>query len=406
MSESPPANLFSSRVDPAGVLQALRASGAKVRVDGPDDAWRAGEAIFRGGGLFSRAKRMIIRHNPEYYAPESFRKQLPGMQNYAMSGPVPPPEPVLAAMRSFRFNVNFSPEAFSEEDPRWRAVLAACQHLDGIIMLPGVFLDGQGRVLHRLDGPPDPGATAPARTAPNPVLVPTGGLYDRSAGRFSLPPYREAAVTALAELGFTAPWWVSTDEVELKPPETIARRLLALQALFDWVVKARIPDEAIRGYIERNGLDEALTESEAASFAKSRTEAQEEVNQVGWRLENMWPLAWALGFEPAPDPATPMLDVPRIDALWDFLPDPTDEGATIASFLADKSPRTADEVGAMEDLFLCAHHAVRSAAHFGLATVPDGFHPILDGGCVHERRHALSWMVGGDVSWDETQLGT
>ena len=59
----------------------------------------------------------------------------------------------------------------------------------------------------------------------------------------------------------------------------------------------------------------------------------------------------------------------------------------------------------MEDLFYCAHHAVRSA-QLGRATVPEGFHPMIDGGVIHERRHALSWMVGGDVSWDETHLGT
>ena len=59
----------------------------------------------------------------------------------------------------------------------------------------------------------------------------------------------------------------------------------------------------------------------------------------------------------------------------------------------------------MEDLFYCAHDAVRSA-QLGGATVPIGFHPIDDGGGIHERRHALTWALSPGTDWDDTDLST
>jgi hypothetical protein len=59
----------------------------------------------------------------------------------------------------------------------------------------------------------------------------------------------------------------------------------------------------------------------------------------------------------------------------------------------------------VEYRFYCAHNAVRSARPGG-RTVPDGFHPVMHGGAVHERRHSLSWCVAAGVTWDDTDLST
>ena len=59
----------------------------------------------------------------------------------------------------------------------------------------------------------------------------------------------------------------------------------------------------------------------------------------------------------------------------------------------------------MEDLFYCAHNAVRSAQNGG-ETVPSGYDPVEEGGGVHERRHALTWCLSPGVKWDETDLST
>jgi hypothetical protein len=68
-------------------------------------------------------------------------------------------------------------------------------------------------------------------------------------------------------------------------------------------------------------------------------------------LENLWPLAWVLGFPDAPGFADGMI-----------------QGPTPPS----RPP----------------------------------FHPVFDGGVVHERRHALTWALSPGVSWDETDLST
>lgn len=52
-----------------------------------------------------------------------------------------------------------------------------------------------------------------------------------------------------------------------------------------------------------------------------------------------------------------------------------------------------------KDLFYCAHNAVRSA-QLGHDTVPPGFHAVVDGGVVHERRHALTWALSLGVAWE------
>jgi hypothetical protein len=88
--------------------------------------------------------------------------------------------------------------------------------------------------------------------------------------------------------------------------------------------------------------------------------------------------------------------------ILDFLPGLT---KTPSDLLAKARVRAAEEVDALEDLFYCAHNAVRSA-QLGRKTVPRGFHPVVDGGVVHERRHALTWAMSPGVAWDDIDLST
>jgi hypothetical protein len=94
-------------------------------------------------------------------------------------------------------------------------------------------------------------------------------------------------------------------------------------------------------------------------------------------LENMWPLAWVLGF-----PRPPALDGK-----------------------AARPPRRPDEVERLEDRFSGCHNAVRSA-RLGGSTVPRGFDPVVHGRAIQERRHALSWCLSPGTSWDDTDLAT
>lgn len=147
-----------------------------------------------------------------------------------------------------------------------------------------------------------------------------------------------------------------------------------------------------------------LTFEEAEIIDLPRRKAHKtHVDIIGWKLENMWALAWVLGFNPEPglDASQISNDVAR-QLLFEFLPG-FDSG--IDDIVAKAAPRSKSEVVAMEYRFYCAHNAVRSA-QLGGKTVPPGFHPFLHGGAIHERRHALSWCLDPDVGWDDTDLST
>ena len=118
------------------------------------------------------------------------------------------------------------------------------------------------------------------------------------------------------------------------------------------------------------------------------------LDSIGWQMENMWALAWVLGFDTEPALSGQLQgDLAR---------------RLIFRFSDPKNPkeiRDLADVVQKEDLFYCAHNAVRSAQNGG-DTVPDGFHSMADGGGIHERRHALTWCLSPGVSWDETDLST
>lgn len=221
------------------------------------------------------------------------------------------------------------------------------------------------------------------------------------------PNPRPWNLARLNELGFrVADSLPLSDERPMRPPLEIASRLMALDAVFSWVSASEkdASSEKLRGYVTIGALEGSMTPSELEIWNTPRPGARRaHVDQIGWRLENMWPLAWILGFEPAPDVASGMIDTPIIRAiLLEFLP-----GLTFppSKLLETAKLRPAAEVSAMEDYFYCAHNAVRSA-QLGGKTVPEGFHPVADGGVVHERRHALTWAVSPGVDWDDTDLST
>ncbi len=64
------------------------------------------------------------------------------------------------------------------------------------------------------------------------------------------------------------------------------------------------------------------------------------------------------------------------------------------------------EVAQLEDIFYCAHNAVRSAQLGRIEAVPNGFHPVTNGGVVHEKRHSLTWIFSPNVKWNDTDLST
>lgn len=212
----------------------------------------------------------------------------------------------------------------------------------------------------------------------------------------------------LESRGFRPARWLPKPnlDAQLRPVKEIASRLMALAALFTWVSapKDAVPAERLSQFIQRNHLRRGLTDEETAILTSPRNQARKDhLAEIGWKLENMWPLAWILGFEPEP-----AIEASQIDTavsrpmMFEFLPG---LDGTLADLATRSRVRPREEVIALEYRFYCAHNAVRSA-QLGEDTVPEGFHPIMHGGAVHERRHALTWSLSPGTPWDETDLST
>jgi len=181
----------------------------------------------------------------------------------------------------------------------------------------------------------------------------------------------------------------------LRPKEEIVARLKALRSYLLWVAS---PDaeraEPFRRKIFEHGQKRWLTQEELAVFELDQAEARTRyLNDIGWQMENMWSLAWVLGFEQEPALSGQLQGDLARELVFRF---------------ADREQytlRPVEQVRAAEDLFYCAHNAVRSA-QLGKETVPDEFHPVEEGGGIHERRHGLTWCLSPGIEWDDTDLST
>ncbi|QNA90551.1 DUF4272 domain-containing protein [Massilia sp. Dwa41.01b] len=396
-----PVTLFAQAGHPDAVIDVLRQMDARFKVAGPAEAW-AELTVTTSGWL--RKKQLRITHDPAYYTGEGWQVQLNGMRGYFARFPAAPEQAkALGLIGQFGFVLGTICDPDMEAGDERLAILSAiAEALDAVWFTPSALRDARGRVLYGANvNEFDPGARWPAYTPGTPV--PAAGPVDERALALKQRVFGE-----LASLGFKPANALPLPDLDLRvrDAQAIVMRLMALQAVFAWAAAPEhaVGSEVLRGYIARNGLRAAMTESELALIDLPRTEAQSRHGAtVGWKLENLWALAWVAGF-----PRVPTLDAGQVpdevinELLFDFLP-PWEGSA--ADFAANASMRPASEVIPMEYRFYCAHNAVRSA-QMGGATVPSGFDPIAHGGAVHERRHALTWALAGEDSWDETDLST
>lgn len=230
--------------------------------------------------------------------------------------------------------------------------------------------------------------------------------FSRRDGRTMTPQLiRKHSLRVLGGFGFQVADSLPLPDLTatIRPSDEIARQLMALNAVFLYASGPEpvLDASAIHAYIEQHGLAALVPEAEAVMLGLPHQEAIDAfMGKVGWRLENMWSLAWVLGFEPAPAVGGMITDEMIQRIVVEFL---GELEATPEQLSRQMRPQA--EVIAMEDLFYCAHNAVRSA-QLGGKTVPEGFHPVADGGCVHERRHGLGWALSPGTAWDDIDLST
>ncbi|HWB60173.1 MAG TPA: DUF4272 domain-containing protein [Chthoniobacteraceae bacterium] len=219
---------------------------------------------------------------------------------------------------------------------------------------------------------------------------------------------RQAILKVLGEQGFTvSPSLPVKKTFELRPAEEIGRRLWAIKAVVLWVSfeEADLSSEKVHLYVTSNALGRYLSKKESAILKEPRAEANKNhISEIGWAMEGAWSLAWVLGYKPAPDHAGEMIDDEHIKGIfYEFIPPIT---AGFADWLSAKTAAPFEDIVFMEDIFYCVHNAARSAVIGRKDTVPEAFHPIVNGGVIQERRKALTWALSAGVAWDDTDVST
>lgn len=114
------------------------------------------------------------------------------------------------------------------------------------------------------------------------------------------------------------------------------------------------------------------------------------VNAASWRVESLWTLLWALGWN---DELSPPFDLCDVNLAIGRI-----RSKGITEFIAESRLRDQEELLDYCDLIYRAHWAVVDSSLTNLA-VP------LDPGVVKERSWALNWLVQ-DTEWDEVSLDT
>ncbi|MCA9778751.1 MAG: DUF4272 domain-containing protein, partial [Candidatus Eremiobacteraeota bacterium] len=115
---------------------------------------------------------------------------------------------------------------------------------------------------------------------------------------------REANLKILSQKGFRVAPNLPTERLsELRPQEEIELRMDALLSLVLWVTAPPgvLDDEALRTRALSGDLEPWLTEEEKAIFKQDKATAQaEHIDTIGWQMENIWGLAWVLGYSTQP----------------------------------------------------------------------------------------------------------
>ncbi|MBK9072187.1 MAG: DUF4272 domain-containing protein [Myxococcales bacterium] len=217
---------------------------------------------------------------------------------------------------------------------------------------------------------------------------------------------RETNIDILTRAGFVVASDLLLDDEAplLRPVVEIAKRFLAIEAVYAWcsVPQDELASDDLKVFVAANHLETWMSAGELKLWTTKRSVALEKnAATIGWRLENMWPLAWVLGFEPAPGFDGAMIDQATGQAM--VVEFAGAMSVTLAELVARATPRSAAQVIAMEDLFYCAHNAARQAQS-GAATVPSGFDAVVSSGVIMERRHALTWCLSPGIDWDDTNL--
>lgn len=188
---------------------------------------------------------------------------------------------------------------------------------------------------------------------------------------------------------------IGEEEVELRSPDDVARRMLGLflAALRAETLIAGKPISPAELQKRLPAAFEALSPKEAAFMADASPDQQQIVN-FGWGYEALLVLQWALGLVPALPHPTQICDVPALARVM------LETGAE--QLVASATLRPVGEILDALDLHFRMHWVARQA-DLDDEPAPGG----IDAGVVRERHRALNWLVQFEYAeWDAVDIPT
>ena len=266
-----------------------------------------------------------------------------------------------------------------------------------------------------LDGDEGQSTMTMTRIDPNPTVILRKNDATLRQGIKSDPRgrrYRRFSEALLAKEGFTAAKGLPTMKRRagigntLRPVEEIIDRLLCNYVVLAWVA---LPEEetstkALQRLIRDNELGEKLTAKEKKILrTKRQSPSKATVDAVAQKTENLWTLAWILGFDLTPEINQEPISQEFITKLFHFLA-PLRKGKE--EFLENVHLRSFEEVAQLEDIFYSAHSAFTSAQQGTKDAIPQHFHTRQHNKIILAKRHALTWSLSPGITWNQTSLKT
>jgi hypothetical protein len=182
------------------------------------------------------------------------------------------------------------------------------------------------------------------------------------------------------------------DEVKLRTPKEIAKRLLCLTYLCYAIEDEDSKNEVI-DFLKNEDLWDNVSEDERLLFTKPKLTDQERVN-VSWRSEAIWLLLWTIH---KVDELDLPIDEVNIADIVDRLPKLM---SSTKDFIESATIRTTGEILDQSDLIYRLHWATRQAE------LDNDTELELNPSIVVERHYAINWMTFYADNWDDITTDT
>ncbi|WP_240624012.1 DUF4272 domain-containing protein [Ahniella affigens] len=390
---SEPITLFSQQADPIAIAAWLKALPHEVTLDADASRWRRATITIRGS---QPEQTLTVTHDPDWYAPANFDKQLRGMQGFfSMFPDAPGKERALALIPHFRFALGFTESStLGADDPRMGLIQSLARLTNGVLFSPSGLRDASGRMLFGAE-PSDPEAQWPS--VPAKAMIERREAIEEAADRAtpealarkarSDQRLREEGIPVNANL----PAIEDVRRITIRSKTEIAWRALALLVVAE--KGAGLDQETVDELVTDLDLSPHFTPKETA-FINDPNPSQNDRVQFSWRYEAAWTLLWALGYVESLGKPDKICDVQyATNLIRDRSP---------KAFINKANVQPIERIVEEADLIYRYHWAVVDA-RVNHREPPTG----LNASVTLERHYALNWLIGYmDQDWDDVSTDT